>query len=128
MNNDGDQNMHTDVLTAAVPRERREQGPADDAPGSLLVYGLLGLLFGVVLVKSEVVSWFRIQEMFRFDSFHMYGIIGSAVVVAALVVAEDAGGAGRVAAGVRSRTGGSCAVEVACRCEGVGMMTEQLGQ
>jgi hypothetical protein len=36
-----------------------------------------------VLVKSEVVSWFRIQEMFRFQSFHMYGIIGSAVVVAA---------------------------------------------
>ncbi len=51
---------------------------------SLLVYGLLGTLFGLVLVKSEVVSWFRIQEMFRFDSFHMYGIIGSAVVVAAV--------------------------------------------
>ena len=39
-----------------------------------------GLLFGIVLVKAEVVSWFRIQEMFRFQSFHMYGVIGSAVV------------------------------------------------
>ena len=46
------------------------------------VYMVLGTLFGVVLIKSEVVSWFRIQEMFRFQAFHMYGIIGSAVVVA----------------------------------------------
>ncbi|HEV8283497.1 MAG TPA: DUF6691 family protein [Chitinophagaceae bacterium] len=38
-----------------------------------------GLLFGILLVKSEVISWFRIQEMFRFQSFHMYGVIGSAV-------------------------------------------------
>jgi hypothetical protein len=43
-----------------------------------------GLLFGVILVKAEVVSWFRIQEMFRFQSFHMYGVIGSAVVVGML--------------------------------------------
>jgi uncharacterized membrane protein YedE/YeeE len=42
----------------------------------------LGLLFGIVLIKSEVVSWFRIQEMFRLQAFHMYGIIGSAIVVA----------------------------------------------
>lgn len=41
----------------------------------------IGTLFGFVLVKSEVVSWFRIQEMFHFDSFHMYGIIGLAVLV-----------------------------------------------
>jgi hypothetical protein len=51
-----------------------------------LPYVLLGALFGVVLVKSEVASWFRIQEMFRFQSFHMYGIIGSAVAVAAVGV------------------------------------------
>jgi uncharacterized protein len=44
-------------------------------------YLILGTFFGFVLVKSEVVSWFRIQEMFRFDAFHMYGIIGLAVVV-----------------------------------------------
>ena len=47
---------------------------------------LVGGAFGLLLVKSEVVSWFRIQEMFRFQSFHMYGIMGSAVVVAALFV------------------------------------------
>ena len=47
---------------------------------------LLGTYFGLVLVKSEAVSWFRIQEMFRFDSFHMYGILGSGVVVAAVSV------------------------------------------
>lgn len=47
-------------------------------------YLLLGLLFGLVLTKSEAISWFRIQEMFRFQSFHMYGIMGSAVLVAAL--------------------------------------------
>jgi uncharacterized protein len=50
----------------------------------MLTYAALGTLFGIVLTKSEVVSWFRIQEMFRFQSFHMYGIIGSAVAVAAL--------------------------------------------
>ncbi len=48
---------------------------------------ILGALFGIVLVKSEAVSWFRIQEMFRFESFHMYGILGSAVAVAAAGVA-----------------------------------------
>jgi uncharacterized membrane protein YedE/YeeE len=44
----------------------------------------LGVYLGVVFTKAEVISWFRIQEMFRFQSFHMYGIIGSAVAVAAL--------------------------------------------
>jgi uncharacterized membrane protein YedE/YeeE len=64
--------------------------PAPEAAArqkGLLVYLLLGVLFGIVLTKSEVISWFRIQEMFRFQSFHMYGIIGAAVVVAALSVA-----------------------------------------
>lgn len=44
-------------------------------------YLIAGILFGILLVKAEVVSWFRIQEMFRLQSFHMYGIIGSAIVV-----------------------------------------------
>ena len=51
-----------------------------------LNYFFAGLFFGFVLVKAEVISWFRIQEMFRFQSFHMYGIIGSALVVAMLSV------------------------------------------
>jgi uncharacterized membrane protein YedE/YeeE len=42
---------------------------------------LAGTVFGFILIKSEVVSWFRIQEMFLFDSFHMYGVIGSAILV-----------------------------------------------
>lgn len=46
-----------------------------------LKYLFLGVLFGIVLVKSQVVSWFRIQEMFRLQAFHMYGTIGSAIVV-----------------------------------------------
>lgn len=46
-----------------------------------LIYLGMGTLFGIILVKSEVVSWFRIQEMFRFQAIHMYGILGSAVVV-----------------------------------------------
>ena len=50
----------------------------------LIAYAVLGLLFGVILVKAEVVSWFRVYEMFRFQSFRMYGIIGSAVVTAGI--------------------------------------------
>jgi uncharacterized membrane protein YedE/YeeE len=49
-------------------------------------YAILGLLFGIILVKAEVISWFRIQEMFRLQSFHMYGVIGSAVVTGMLSV------------------------------------------
>lgn len=51
-----------------------------------LRYLIVGVLFGTVFIKSEVISWFRIQEMFRFQSFHMFGIIGSAVIVAAFSI------------------------------------------
>ena len=59
----------------------------------MIRYFALGGLFGTVLIKAEVVSWFRIQEMFRFQSFQMYGVIMSAVVVAAIsiVLLERAG-------------------------------------
>jgi uncharacterized membrane protein YedE/YeeE len=50
----------------------------------LVPYAIVGAAFGLVLVEAEVVSWFRVQEMFRFDAFHMYGIIGAAVATAAL--------------------------------------------
>jgi uncharacterized protein len=46
-----------------------------------LKYLAAGVVFGVLLVKSEVISWFRIQEMFRLQSFHMYGVIGSAIAI-----------------------------------------------
>ena len=49
-------------------------------------YLVLGTLFGIILTKSEVISWFRIQEMFRFQAFHMYGVIGSAIVVGMLSI------------------------------------------
>lgn len=52
-----------------------------------LKYVIIGILFGIVFVKAEIVSWFRIQEMFRLESFHMYGVIGSAVVVGMISVA-----------------------------------------
>ena len=51
-----------------------------------LRYMAAGVLFGIALVKSEVVSWFRIQEMFRLESFHMYGVIGVAVIVGIISV------------------------------------------
>ncbi len=51
-----------------------------------LKYLAAGILFGIVLVKSEVISWFRIQEMFKLQSFHMYGVIGTAVVVGIISV------------------------------------------
>jgi uncharacterized membrane protein YedE/YeeE len=51
-----------------------------------LKYLWVGLFFGVLFVKAEVISWFRIQEMFRLQSFHMYGIIGSAVLVGMISV------------------------------------------
>jgi len=51
-----------------------------------LKYLIAGVIFGIILVKSEVISWFRIQEMFRLQSFHMYGVIGSAVVVGIISV------------------------------------------
>ncbi|MDO4245560.1 MAG: YeeE/YedE thiosulfate transporter family protein [Deinococcus sp.] len=53
----------------------------------LLAYLVAGLWFGLLLVKSEAASWYRIQEMFRFQSFHMFGIIGSAIVTALVTTA-----------------------------------------
>lgn len=49
-------------------------------------YLIVGILFGIIFVKAEVISWFRIQEMFRLQSFHMFGIIGSAVLVGMISV------------------------------------------
>lgn len=51
-----------------------------------LKYIFTGLVFGLIMAKSEAISWYRIQEMFRFQSFHMYGIIGTAVILGVLAV------------------------------------------
>jgi len=77
-------------MTTSSGLEYQECGASGETQtrnGYLLVYLLLGVAFGYVLTRSEVLSWFRIQEMFHFQSFRMYGIIGSAVVTAALSVA-----------------------------------------
>lgn len=58
--------------------------PSIGNPGALILYVALGVIFGIVLTKSEVLSWFRIQEMFRFQSPRMYEIIASAIAVAAV--------------------------------------------
>jgi uncharacterized protein len=73
--------------TEQVSAETRERALlAGNRPLALLGYLAVGAYLGVIFVQSEVVSWFRIQEMFRFQSFHMYGIIGTAVAVAAVSV------------------------------------------
>jgi len=53
----------------------------------LIKFLFTGILFGIVMTKSEAISWFRIQEMFRFESFHMYGIIGTAVILGVIMFA-----------------------------------------
>ncbi|WP_339879859.1 DUF6691 family protein [uncultured Algoriphagus sp.] len=62
------------VCDAPNSQETGERGLA------LVKYLILGIIFGIAFVKAEIISWFRIQEMFRLDSFHMYGVIGSAII------------------------------------------------
>lgn len=75
--------MDTSKTSLQPAREARSSGTP---LLGYLSYLLAGALFGFMLVKAEVISWYRIQEMFRFESFHMYGVIGSAVLVGALSV------------------------------------------
>jgi uncharacterized protein len=72
----------TEVMEAQNPAET-----APTKPASLVVYFLVGVFLGLIFIKSEVASWFRIQEMFRFQAVHMYGVIGLAVGVGAISVA-----------------------------------------
>lgn len=51
-----------------------------------LRYLIIGIIFGITLAKAEVISWYRIYEMFKFQSFHMYGVIGSAVLLGIIFV------------------------------------------
>lgn len=51
-----------------------------------LKYAVVGIFFGIVFTKAEIISWFRIQEMFRLQSFHMYGVIGTAIVIGMISV------------------------------------------
>jgi len=78
--------INDEFVESAVVVHPDECGAPNDqvAPESLVVsnikYLAMGLLFGIIAVKSEIISWYRIQEMFRLQSFHMYGVIGTAVV------------------------------------------------
>lgn len=69
-----EKNITPEVCDAPNSQENVEKGFA------LIKYMIIGVLFGIVFVKAEIISWFRIQEMFRLQSFHMYGVIGSAII------------------------------------------------
>lgn len=71
-------------MSDTIPQETQAAPPTPSGKEGLALYLLLGVTLGFVFTRTEVVSWFRIQEMFRFQSFHMYGVIGSAVAVGAI--------------------------------------------
>jgi uncharacterized membrane protein YedE/YeeE len=78
--------VNTDFETRSLDAQCVNNMEETQPSWHLVKYVLMGILFGIILVKSEVVSWFRIQEMFRLQSFHMFGVIGSAVVVGMISV------------------------------------------
>ena len=61
--------------------EAPNEQAASEGVSANLKYIVVGMMFGIVFVKAELVSWFRIQEMFRLSSFFMFGVIGTAMVV-----------------------------------------------
>lgn len=77
MNNLENKNMDSEGINAS---QKKETGFAN------LKYLIVGIFFGIVFVKAEIISWFRIQEMFHLQSFFMYGVIGSAVAVGVVSV------------------------------------------
>ncbi len=78
--------INTDFEVRSLDALYAETAPRKETWLSYTKFLVTGILFGIILVKSEVVSWFRIQEMFRLQSFHMYGVIGSAVVTGIIFV------------------------------------------
>jgi uncharacterized membrane protein YedE/YeeE len=72
--------IESPVRTPGSRPASRTRGPG------LVIYFLVGIVFGIVLIKGEVISWFRIQEMFRFQGFHMYGVFATALPVAIITV------------------------------------------
>ncbi|MEG0915756.1 MAG: DUF6691 family protein [Myroides sp.] len=77
---------NTDFEIRSLDTTCVSESPSNLKLKSNIKYMIVGILFGILFVKAEVVSWFRIQEMFRLQSFHMYGIIGSAVLVGMISV------------------------------------------
>lgn len=74
------------LFEVVQPQENQTTASKPVTVFSNVKYLIMGVLFGIIFVKAEIISWFRIQEMFRFDSFHMYGVIGSAVFTGMLSV------------------------------------------
>jgi uncharacterized membrane protein YedE/YeeE len=77
MNNLENKNIDSEGINAS---QKKESGLSN------LKYLIVGIFFGIVFVKAEIISWFRIQEMFHLQSFFMYGVIGSAVAVGVVSV------------------------------------------
>jgi uncharacterized protein len=78
--------LNTDFEVGSLNNPASNESEATPQWHHYLKYALAGMAFGILLVKAEVISWFRIQEMFRLQSFHMYGVIGSAVVTGIISV------------------------------------------
>ena len=77
--------MSKDILNKRVEDASNKTLSNKITFGDLIKFGIVGVVLELYL-KAEIISWFRIQEMFRFQSFHMYGIIGSAVIVGMISV------------------------------------------
>ena len=67
-------------------KNTEENNSSENIISKNIKFLIVGILFGITFVKAEIISWFRIQEMFRFDSFHMYGVIGSAILTGVISV------------------------------------------
>src|SRR6186713_543984 len=78
--------LHTDFEVRSQNSMCVNRSELDKPLLSNFKFAIAGILFGIILIKSEVISWFRIQEMFRLQSFHMYGVIGSAIVTGMISV------------------------------------------
>jgi uncharacterized membrane protein YedE/YeeE len=78
--------INTDFEVGSLDEAGVNESKLTDKWYHYLRFTVAGTAFGIVLIKSEVISWFRIQEMFHLQSFHMYGVIGSAIMVAAIFV------------------------------------------
>lgn len=77
------------IASSAVPIECEAPNNSvarESVIGSNIKYMAVGIFFGIILTKAEIISWYRMQEMFRLQSFYMYGVIGTAAVVGMLSV------------------------------------------
>jgi uncharacterized membrane protein YedE/YeeE len=86
MENAKDEFVESAVIHPIECEAPNDQVAEESLIGSNIKYMVVGIMFGIVFVKAEIVSWYRIQEMFRLQSFHMYGVIGTAVVIGIISV------------------------------------------